>query len=152
MQNNLFILISITIAFILGSFSNLLFTDELLLVVSFLLFYYFAYTQLSGSVTDFFNERKESFLNESFFSTKKLALSDLSILLEQHKLNPLTIIKVIQLHLLTSLYFTSNFDHSFNLYKTLVAERKCLNLLQSESIYKSCILNIETSYILNNLK
>jgi hypothetical protein len=151
MQNNLFIFISITIAFIFGSFSNLLFTDELLLVISFLLFYFFAYQQLRASMNDFFNERKETFLNESFFSTKQLALSDLSVLLEQHKLNPLTVIKVVQLHLLNSLELTSKFEHSFVLFKTLVAERKCLNLLQSEAAYKTRLLNVETSHILHNL-
>jgi hypothetical protein len=151
MQNNLFIFFSITIAFILGSFSNLLFTDELLLVISFLLFYYFAYQQIHTSIDSFFTERKEIFLNESFFATKKLALSDLSILLEQQQLNPLTVVKVIQLHLATSVALTQKFDLSFSIFKSLLAERNCLNLLQSESLYKTTILNTETVHILDKL-
>nr|YP_009004142.1 hypothetical protein [Tsukubamonas globosa]BAO51984.1 hypothetical protein [Tsukubamonas globosa] len=150
-NNNFFLMLSITIAFILGSFSNLLFTDELLLVVSFLLFYYFAYQQLHSSMDSFFLERKEAFLNETFFATKKLALSDLSILLEQQKLNPLTVIKIVQLHLATSLDVTNKFDHSFALLKTLIAERNCINLLQTEAVYKTELLNLETNHILQSL-
>lgn len=151
MNNNLFILLSITIAFILGSFSNLLFTDELLLVISFLLFYFFAYQQLHLSIDSFFKERKEAFLNDSFFFTKKLALSDLSILLEQQKLNPLTVVKIIQLHLSNSLHITNNFGHSFSLFKTLIAERNCIRLLQNEASYKNTVLSIETTHLINNL-
>jgi len=122
--------------------------DEILLVISFAIFYVFCYEQLKASLNDFFLERRNSFQNSPFIFLKKLALSDLRKQKEYQLYKNLTLANMV-IHSLDQNATLIDFaNKNIKETKKNIFEKKCLDVLSFEESYKSEMVNFLTECLM----
>jgi hypothetical protein len=146
-QRNLYLL-AIAFVFLMLQNSIVWINEEILLVISFILFYILSYQQLRNSLNDFFIERKNSFQNNFFIFLKDLAIKDLRKQKEFQYFKNLNLANLANnsLEQQTQLFefVKKNIQESRKNY----FENHCLDILQLEESYKTELLSFLTDAII----
>jgi hypothetical protein len=149
-SSNIYIL-GLAFVFLLLQSSIVWVNEEILLVISFVLFYVICYLQLRESLTEFFVERRNSFQNNFFLFLKDLAMKDLKAQKEfqyfkNMNLAHLAMDALAKENLLFDLT-AKNLQES----KKIIFEKRCLNVLHFEESYKAEMLDLLTADLLQEL-
>lgn len=124
--------------------------EELLLVISFLIFYTLAYKALSASIDEFFLDRMLGIQKNPFLTLKLLGLRDLKIQNHLQYYNVLNIISVLKYALENYVSIISNNKLDILAKRKLLIEKELSDLIKSETTYKNEVLGTLSSISYKN--
>lgn len=143
-------ILAIVFLFFVSQYATVWMNEELLLVISFVLFYALAFSQLRHSMNEFFLTRRNEFVDNPLVYLKTLALNDLKAQKENQYANVLNLFSFVKTSLQQNYDLLKSSELEVNKIKNQIFNQKCIQVLKFEDLYNNKYMNALNSMILQN--
>lgn len=129
-------ILAIVFLFFVSQYATVWMNEELLLVISFVLFYALAFSQLRHSMNEFFITRRNEFVENPLVYLKTLALNDLKTQKENQYANVLNLFSFVKTSLQQNYDLLKSSELEVNKIKNQIFNQKCIQVLKFEDSYE----------------